>query len=122
MNRRETDKTDTRPMKILFFLYIVIVLGVLTAGITFFYGQKDTRQNIEVGRQNQEFLKRIEWLEKEQKKAVTKHRLRNEVIHADLCRLVFEVIEATSNPKFDKIEPCDVPLEEEDIKNDSKEP
>lgn len=97
-----------RPIRLMMFLYLAIFLGLLTVGISFFYGQRDLTANTSVARQNQEFLRRIEELGKEQRAENREHRLRNEELHSDICRLIFEFTKG--NPKYAFIEPCDPPL------------
>lgn len=103
--RRDHPKMET-PKGLLFLVLLLILMGAM--GL---YASIQTSRNVMGASkadviQNRMLLEQVAALEKANADDVTNHRERNEELHADLCRLIYEVIQVTPTLNDKGIQPC----------------
>lgn len=100
----------TSPRTLTTLLAFLVLLGAAGTTASIINAQTTssaTRTDVE---RNRVLLKRVTDLEAMNSREVELHRLRNEELHADICRLIFEVIQVAPSLKNAQIEPCAPPL------------
>lgn len=109
-HRERPDATPPSARRLLFLLVVLLVLGSIgtTASILTARGQQNaTRDDVE---RNRELLQRVADLEAMNGMETEEHRRRNELLHADICRLIYDVVITVPTLKDQGIKPCAPPL------------
>lgn len=87
-------------------LAALIVLGLVGTTASIYAARATVGASKQDVARNRLILERVADLEAEAKDVRTEHRVRNEELHADLCRLVFEVVQAAPTLRDKGIRPC----------------
>lgn len=90
---------------------LALVLLLILLGAGGLYASIQTGRNVMGASQqdvlqNRQLLQQVADLEAANAADVTQHRERNEELHSDLCRLIYEVIQVTPSLADKGIEPC----------------
>lgn len=106
MERRE----DKRPWGLILALIIAATAGLMSLPLqvlTFRSLEAASKDDVE---RNRRLVEQVRLLEEAGNANVADHRVRNEILHADLCRIVFEVATAADIA----VTPCAPPLVDDD--------
>lgn len=106
MERRQ----EKRPWGLIVGLTIAATAGLLSLPlqvVTFRSIDSASREDVE---RNRLLVEQVKMLEEMGNADVEEHRMRNELLHADICRLIFDVAKARNIP----VEPCDPPIDTEE--------
>lgn len=104
--RRQHPPPARTPRGLLALVLLLTVMGALGLWASIQTGrsvQGATKQDVI---QNRQLLEKVARLEAEQSSDVTEHRERNEELHADICRLIYEVIQVSPTLRDRGIQPC----------------
>lgn len=99
-----------RPYGLLMALYVAITVGLLGLGMTIVFGRQDQMDTRNLIRDNARLIEQVEELQQIQLDSVHEHRIRNEELHADICRIIFEIVQTSPNLRNQNITPCKPPL------------
>lgn len=102
MERRE----DTRPWGLILALTLAATAGILSLPLQVLtFRNLDAASKADIDR-NAQLVQQVRELEEVGNRDVMEHRVRNEQLHADLCRIVLEVATAAEIA----VTPCASPL------------
>lgn len=107
---RETHRNaPPTPRFLLLVLSTLVILGIAgtTASIITAQQQSSTARRDVLN--NQRLLEQVRSLEQMNTVEVEQHRARNEALHADICRLILDVVKASTLDQT-AIRPCAPPL------------
>lgn len=110
MSRNAPQKPPVSTRGLMALLSVLVLLGAIgtTASVLTARGQQAaTREDVE---QNRMLLQRVADLERLNGVETEEHRMRNELLHADLCRLVYAAITAAPTLREAGIRPCTPPI------------
>lgn len=99
--------------RLMLLVSVAVVLGAIgTFAAVFGATQTRNASRADVGR-NSELIRELAELEQAQSDNHTEHRRRNEALHADLCRLIYEIVQTSPNLRGQGITPCSPALPDE---------
>lgn len=103
---RALPRQEPLPRVLLLSLLLLVLIGMAGTFASVYGARAQVGASRADVRQNTALLEQVGRLERLAAQDVSDHRDRNELLHADLCRLVFDVVQAVPSLASQSIKPC----------------
>lgn len=104
----DVSRTHADPLlrRVMLFLTLMIVLGVIGTAATIINAQTTRTASKADVREARRVVERLAALERASALNVNEHRVRNQQDHDDICRLIYEIVQASPTLRNRGIMPC----------------